>query len=216
MGRSTEYNQTDYKESFLDNYYNNWKVYRPFLSKIILHAEGKDVLDIGCGAPYFGLCCAAFGLNYLGVDNADICLDECKKNNLTVIKHNLSCGMPEISKKFDIISFHGIFEHLPLDVDKKLLSESRKYAKPNAVYSLQIPTSDDSNTTEHRKDVHITIKPYSFWEKYLHEIGFEIIDNYNWSFGPMGYYLLKALKGNGPDMIISQMNVLCRLKASRE
>jgi SAM-dependent methyltransferase len=210
MGRSTEYNETDYREDFIDNRYNNWKVYRPFLSKLILHAEGRDLLDIGCGAPYFGMCCNTFGANYLGLDNSEICLAECKKSNINVMKHDLMRGLPGLGRKFDIICFHAIFEHLPLEADIKLLEDAKKYGKENTIYSFQIPTYDDSATTAHRHEVHITIKPYSFWKRLLEDHGFVIIDNYNWSFG-LGYYLLKIFKGITIDPLISQMNVVCKL-----
>ncbi len=203
----TEYGKVEFERAFVDNYYNDPLIFRKFLSKIILHAKGNKIVDLGCGSSLFGRCCKMFGFEYLGADLSEVAERDCRDHGIAFEKHDIAKTLP--SGTFDIVVLHGILEHIKEEDGFSLLHRIKTFNK-DTIYSFQIPTREDKGKN-HEFDgggeQHITVRPYSFWKKAFRDYNYYVIDEYNWSWGRW-YPVAKITKWSP---LISQINAICKL-----
>ena len=93
--------------------------------------KNKRVLDIGCGrGEFLNILMEKYGCECVGLDISKEMIYYAKQNNST---HEYIIGsvdfIPFTDNAVDIVHFHNVFHHLPLNIQEKTLKESKRVAK---------------------------------------------------------------------------------------
>lgn len=115
-----------------------YKIEFDYIAKFIKPLKDKRVLDVGCSGGYFldlfkDLGCSTYGIEFGG-----------EAYEMAKQKHNMHKGeLPDIKikKKFDIVIFRGVIEHVINP--KKYLNKAISLLKKNGIiYITSIPNSN--------------------------------------------------------------------------
>ena len=153
-------------------------------------SQGLNVLDVGCGIGEWGLYFEENGFNYTGIDISITAIKYAKEH------YNLNCIQGSIKdldtlfqdKKFDIIFFSEVFEHLDREQKKEALSKIKEKMNENGLLIITCPnpeffsllnTSDFHEEELSKKDI----------EKFMKN------SNYNYNIEFLGGYFTAWLDG---------------------
>lgn len=107
-------------------------------------AEGKNVLELGCGTGYGARLLADNAHKVLACDMNQKSLDFANKNysapNLEFFKMDVTSTFPE--KSFDVVISFEVFEHIYPDQVSQYLNTVKKALKPNGKFILSTPNHD--------------------------------------------------------------------------
>jgi 2-polyprenyl-3-methyl-5-hydroxy-6-metoxy-1,4-benzoquinol methylase len=107
--------------------------------KTLVKKNDISILDVGCGNATFLDICKTNKWQVEGVDpTVNSSIEIYKKYGIKV--HEGNFNNINFSKKFDIITFWGVLEHLsnPIDAIKK----AKKYLKNDGIIAFEVPSSD--------------------------------------------------------------------------
>ena len=122
-------------------------VKKEVMNKIESHfhkPRGLNVLDVGCGIGEWGLFFEENGFNYTGIDISITAIQYAKEH------YNLNCRRGSIKdmdtlfqdKKFDIIFFSEVFEHLDREQKKEALIKIKGKLNENGLLIITCPNPD--------------------------------------------------------------------------
>lgn len=153
--------------------------------------NGLNVLDVGCGIGEWGLFFEENGFNYTGIDISISAIKYAKEH------YNLNCIQGSIKdldilfqgKKFDIIFFSEVFEHLNRDEKRDALSLIKQKLNENGLLIITCPNPD----------FYSLLNTSDFHEEELSKIEIESLMvefDYNYDIEFMGSYFTAWLDGN--------------------
>lgn len=106
------------------------------IDKFFLKKKKLALLDVGSGLGVFLYEMKKKGWITSGIEMDERYSDYCKKkHNLNVFKKNLS--KLKVKKKFDLISFNKILEHV--EQPQKLLKLAKKFLKRDGIIYVEVP-----------------------------------------------------------------------------
>ena len=114
---------------------------RLFHFKHLIPSLSKDmrILDVGCGLGYLtekigeGFFCTGLDLDF----------NSLKNNRLRGLKNMLKAdasNIPFPDKTFDVIICSEVLEHLPPEIDKRVLKEMARILRPGGIILLSVPS----------------------------------------------------------------------------
>ena len=121
---------------------SKWKLLYKNKIKPVKKNSLKSSLDIGCGNGFFVEYMRSLNYQSYGFDPSlgKLILPEGNKNVPNISVSNISTFLP--GKKFDIVTFHDVFEHLT-DHDNLLKNILPKILKKNAKIFIKVPSSEN-------------------------------------------------------------------------
>lgn len=130
-----------------------------------------EVLDLGCGTGRGGLAVAVFGgCKVCFVDFAANCLDEDVRNALTTQAHKLRFVEADLEKPLPVQAEYGfctdVMEHIPTDKVDAVLDNILRSARH---VFFQISLLDDHYGKTIGEVLHLTVKPFEWWQAKLRE-----------------------------------------------
>lgn len=110
--------------------YSEINLYKSYIKDFLIKLNGKDILDVGCGAGQFTNYFCELGFNAIGIDFSNELLSIAKKNypNIVFIYDDI-CEY-KTNKRFDGIFVKDMFFHLPDEDIIKTLKLFKKILKP--------------------------------------------------------------------------------------
>lgn len=101
-----------------------------FISETI--DENQSVLDLGIGTGMLSIKLIEKGCSVTGVDFSLEMLKLAKDNapEVTLIKHDLNKGLPELNQTFDAIASTYAFHHFDLEKKVAIIHQAMKYLEP--------------------------------------------------------------------------------------
>jgi len=99
-------------------------IYRKYLSQ-------RKILDVGCGyGKFLQKVCDRYGADGIGLDLSMNMLSYAKKHysDYSYLLAN-SAQLPFQDKSFDVVTFNGVFHHLPPSIVDSALSEAKRIAR---------------------------------------------------------------------------------------
>lgn len=110
--------------------YSEINLYKSYIKDFLIKLNGKDILDVGCGAGQFTNYFCELGFNAIGIDFSNELLSIAKKNypNIVFICDDI-CEY-KTNKRFDGIFVKDMFFHLPDEDIIKTLKLFKKILKP--------------------------------------------------------------------------------------
>lgn len=121
-------------------YINILPILKPLLSKKI-----NNILDIGCGSGTISLYLASKGYNVTGIDISNKAIKVCKESAVNIGLKNVDFQVINFpneipKKKFDMIYFSEVIEHLPND--NIALQYIYKLLNPGGILFLSTPSKN--------------------------------------------------------------------------
>jgi 2-polyprenyl-3-methyl-5-hydroxy-6-metoxy-1,4-benzoquinol methylase len=179
-------------------------------AKLILSLiEGKDVLDVGCGACLLSEMLLEKGYNVTAIDNDSKAIEIAKKKGIMGFTADINSW--KTNKKFDCVIAADVLEHI--DDDKFVIRKIYHMLKPNGCFILNVPSY---KFLFGKHDVYLGHKRrYSDGElkTKLEESGFKIEYQRHWNLLalPMTVLVTKILKKDYPHERISKSGLLSRI-----
>jgi 2-polyprenyl-3-methyl-5-hydroxy-6-metoxy-1,4-benzoquinol methylase len=96
---------------------------------------GKQILDIGCGTGEGSALLNKLGAKVVCLDVAKYAMSICRKlnfNGVLAVAH----ALPFREDSFDGVLLMDVIEHVPKDLEKKLLFEVKRITKPHAKIAI--------------------------------------------------------------------------------
>ncbi len=117
------------------------KNFKKLISVILSYKKKPEVLEIGSGDGFFLDECSIAGISVTGSEASKKTMKELKKKyKIKLVEISLPKPVPIKKKKFDIIIFNDVFEHIS-NLDKAIF-EIKKCLKVNGLVIINIPTSE--------------------------------------------------------------------------
>ncbi|MFQ3597958.1 MAG: class I SAM-dependent methyltransferase [Chloroherpetonaceae bacterium] len=98
--------------------------------------KGAAILDVGCGTGFI-LEKLKHDYDAHGLDHAEVAVDHCHKRGLTFVKHGLLGEETFNGKKFQLISFLDVIEHI--EDDLTVVSMAKQYLSENGIVMITVP-----------------------------------------------------------------------------
>lgn len=119
--------------------------YAGLLANVVQQGKPGTLLDIGCGTGLFVELCRDWGLTASGCDGSEaaIAMGLARRPGLQVQVGLLSERLPIDSQSVDNVVMHQVIEHLPDEVLKNVLSESRRVLRKSGVLFIYSPSRAD-------------------------------------------------------------------------
>ena len=99
---------------------------------------GLSILDVGCASGLFMHTAQQWGYTATGIEPNQPLFAATQRQGLNVI-HDYFPPQEDLNKKFDVIIFNDVFEHIP-DVHA-ILEGCNKYLKDNGILILNLPNA---------------------------------------------------------------------------
>jgi len=179
-----QYNDSTRNDRMFDeNYFTNINKYNPeyhegWANRIISEMSGLtgSILEIGCGRGYLMKHLLAKGKNVAGVDISDWAVEHpmpgCENR---IFKGNI-LNLPYDDKTFDAVIAFSVLEHIPEKDAIQALKEIKRVAK-KAFLLIAMPILGEGHKEilEQEDPTHINIKPLTWWQDKLKEVGLRVI-----------------------------------------
>ena len=120
--------------------------------------EGKDVLDIGCGAGGFLLHSKDSSSKVVGADLDSLYLDLIESKGINTFEDT-----SEIQDTFDVVTLFHVVEHLK-DPKTFLQDIKDRLTKENSKIVIEVPNADDALLTVYEND---NFKKFTYWGCHL-------------------------------------------------
>ena len=129
-----EYYQHD-KEKFK-------KIFQPIVNKTLKYKNGNNVLDVGCSSGILMEAMRDGGLSVTGIEPNIAAFSIAQKEFRQNVLHGyLSDVYQKLSKKFDVVIYNHVMEHIP---DPQVeLSLLKKIIKSNGILVIGVPNADN-------------------------------------------------------------------------
>jgi predicted TPR repeat methyltransferase len=179
-------------------------------TKLILGLiEGKDILDVGCGACLLSETLLKKSYNVTAIDNDRKAVEIAKKKGIMGFTADINNW--KTNKKFDCIIAADVLEHI--DDDKFVIRKIYTMLKPDGCFILNVPSykflfgKHDISLGHKRRYSDSELKAK------LEESGFKIEYQRHWNLLalPMTILTTKILKKDYPHERISKLGLLSRI-----
>lgn len=98
--------------------------------------KGASILDVGCGTGFI-LEKLQHHYDAHGLDHAEVAVNYCHKRGLTFVKQGVLGEEIFNGKKFQLVSFLDVIEHIEDDLE--VLSIAKQYLSENGVVMITVP-----------------------------------------------------------------------------
>jgi SAM-dependent methyltransferase len=98
--------------------------------------KGAAVLDVGCGTGFI-LEKLQHDYDANGLDHAEVAVNYCHERGLTFVKHGVLGEETFNGKKFHLVSFLDVIEHI--EDDLAVLAVAKQYLSKNGVVMITVP-----------------------------------------------------------------------------
>jgi SAM-dependent methyltransferase len=142
--------------------------------------EGKQLLDVGCGAGQWLIAAANLGAIPAGIDISQVAIDACRK---ILPQSELYCrpaeDLPFEDCRFDVISCLGSLEHF-LEPEKAL-REMVRVAKPSARLLILVPNAGFLTrrlglySGTQQKEIREDVRTLAAWECLFESAGLRVV-----------------------------------------
>ena len=179
-------------------------------TKLILGMiEGKNILDVGCGACTLSKILVEKSYNVTVIDSDEKAVEIAKKKGLTGFKADIADW--KTNTKFDCVIASDVLEHI--DDDKRVIKKIHAILKPGGCLILNVPSY---KFLFGKHDIYLGHKRrYSDGElkAKLTESGFEIESQRHWNLLalPMTIFVTKIFKKDYPHERISKLELLSKI-----
>ena len=203
MGKDTRSHAEELEKIEKYDFWSNVK------AKLILGLiEGKDILDVGCGACLLSKTLLEKNFNVMAIDSDRKAVGIAKKKGITGLTADINSWVTD--EKFDCVIVADVLEHI--DDDKFVIRKIYAMLKPNGCFIVNVP-SYKFLFGEH--DVSLGHKRrYSDRElrTKLEESGFKIEYQRHWNLLalPMTILLTKIFRQDYPHQRISEFRFLSK------
>ena len=130
-----------------------------------IFAAEKTALDVGCGkGNFYEYFTNKYGIKIVGLDISDIAVKSCIEKGYECIQGSADDILfPD--KSFDIVFHFDGMEHIPREIEDKVLSEQCRVAKKYVILLIaRLPAPEDAYTMREKKSpVHINLKQHKDW-----------------------------------------------------
>ena len=117
------------------------KNFKKLISVIYTYKKKPEILEVGSGDGFFLDECSVAGISIIGSEASKKIMKQLKKKfNIELVEVSLPKPIPIKKKKFDIIIFNDVFEHIS-NLDKTIF-EIKKLLKDDGLIFINLPTSD--------------------------------------------------------------------------
>ncbi len=178
-----------YKKSSKYIYWPSEEIFT-FVEKYLGNLNGKNVLDIGCGAGRHLLMFNEKGCNTFGIDSSKEAISTSKRflkkwNAKPKLRLANCTGIPFKEDLFDIVVLLGVFHYLSPEDQLKTMKEVKRVSKNGAwiIYSLRSKNDSRYKIGEKtRKNTFLQDKPgkkgilIEYWNKQEAETFFKLDD----------------------------------------
>jgi len=148
---------------------DNWS--KPFFNFIFDGNRFDSVLDIGCGNGSFLAKCKTNNFTRcVGTDLATLDLGLIKKVEGVEYKNTAASELKFNEGEFDLVTSFECLEHVHEDEVDITLDKMFKFTKN--FLCLSIAHRESGETTVEGVNLHLTVKPWHWWEKKLKERGY--------------------------------------------
>ena len=113
------------------NCYCEIDLYKPYIDEFVKSLNGKNILDVGCGAGQFTNYFCELGFNAKGIDFSSGLLSIARKNYPNVEFVNADICEYKTTDLYDGIFVKDMLFHLPDEDIEKTLKAFKKMLKPN-------------------------------------------------------------------------------------
>jgi 2-polyprenyl-3-methyl-5-hydroxy-6-metoxy-1,4-benzoquinol methylase len=178
-------------------------------TKLILDmVEGKNILDVGCGACTLSKILVEKSYNVTAIDDDEKAIEIAKKKGIRGFKADIISW--KTNTKFDCVIASDVLEHI--DDDKLVMRKIRAMLKPGGCLILNVPSY---KFLFGKHDIYLGHKRrYSDDElkTKLEELGFEIESQRHWNLLalPMTVLITRILKRDYPHERISKLGLLSK------
>lgn len=157
----------------------SWFIYE--IEKLITKKQ-ISFLDIGCGSGALPFQFLKNGHFSVGLDGSDFCKNSKKGywiyNDLLKtcdVTKNFHIEINNETRKFDIVTMWEVFEHIPEDQIKSVLSNVFENLEQDGFFIGSISKLEYSNPKTGNV-YHVTLMDFSWWKEKFEESGFIMID----------------------------------------
>lgn len=179
-------------------------------TKLILGLiEGKDILDVGCGACLLSEMLLEKSYNVTAIDNDRKAIEIAKKKGIIAFTADINNW--KTNKKFDCVIAADVLEHI--DDDKFVIRKIYDMLKPNGCFILNVPSykflfgKHDISLGHKRRYSDSELKTK------LEESGFKIEYQRHWNLLalPTTILITRIFKKDYPHERISKLGLLSRI-----
>jgi ubiquinone/menaquinone biosynthesis C-methylase UbiE len=146
----------------------------------------KTALDIGCGkGSFYNYFKNRFPhIDITGIDISKIAIESCKEKGFNCIESSAD-SLPFKDNSFDIVYHLDGYEHIPVEIEVKVLEEQVRVAKKFIVHQIARGQSveDEYLISIGKTPLHINLKTDEEWlmffNKHAERLGYNILVNYD-------------------------------------
>lgn len=162
------------------------------IEKIVFKTKSKCILDVGCGSGSFLSNCASRGWSITGLDPSNES-SIIAKNKYKIDIAVLDFDSYEPQKKFDVITFWGVLEHMTDPIGA--ITKAYQLLNKNGILVFEVPSADCFMSHYIEK---YNFSPTRYIESARHNIFFskKIIEQYAADTG----FIIELLESNGLDL----------------
>lgn len=140
--------------------------------RVVNPKKGAEVIDFGCGTGRGAFALALWGgLKVTMVDFVRNCLDDDVRDMLTTQAHALKFVKADLEKSLPVVAEYGyctdVMEHIPTEKVGRVL-QNILLAAQHVFFSIS--TVDDSCGKIIGEPLHLTVKPFEWWEGLFKEL----------------------------------------------
>ena len=99
------------------------------------------VLDLGSGLGFFLECCVRHGMKVVGVELSKEGTRAAAERGLPVVRADLAVPLPFRDNSFGSALAHHVLEHVPLDLERAILRETRRVLRPGGFLFVVSPNT---------------------------------------------------------------------------
>jgi len=178
-------------------------------TKLILDMiEGKNILDVGCGACRLSKILVEKKYNVTAIDSDEKAVEIAKKKGIMGFKADISNWKTDT--KFDCVIASDVLEHI--DDDKRIIKKIHAMLKPSGCLILNVPSykflfgKHDISLGHKRRYSDDELKTK------LEESGFEIENQRHWNLLalPMTILITRIFKKDYPHERVSKLGLLSK------
>ena len=170
----------------------SWREYRHLLAEAVRCAPGPPLLDIGCGYGFLVECARQFGVAAIGLEAADVALDECRRRHPEADARPWRAGapLPCGDGSSGGAMLNQVIDHVTPEENRLLFAELRRVLKPDGALVVHSPSRFNKFDTD---TGHVTFFSPSEFRVFVTSFGFRIIDQ---------PYFPQPVLGKGPGWLL--------------